>query len=264
MSSIYRKGQGGYFYYQAYVYDKKTNKKDKRVFYALGTKDKTEALEKKKQLDLEYEKKIKSENSYLNFISRFQLKSTLFIVPTTILITSFIIFNFFIPNQLNNQKNDSIIDDSYKKDKLIMEIVELNNTINRKPILDNENQLSKIKNQVTLASVKNTIPQYKIERVENLSDVFQQKKIYVTLDATTSVEGQRLVCNILKNRFSDYFNILICIYSSDPIGKNLAMGNIANISSEEKKRSWLGLYTFNSVEGAFFDDSPSSYLGFNN
>ena len=48
MSSIYRKGRDGYFYYQAYITNSKTGKKDKRVFHALNTKDKQLAQKKKK------------------------------------------------------------------------------------------------------------------------------------------------------------------------------------------------------------------------
>ena len=46
MSSIYRKGRDGYFYYQAYVKNPKTGKKDKKVFHALGTRDRKVAEEK--------------------------------------------------------------------------------------------------------------------------------------------------------------------------------------------------------------------------
>ena len=57
MSSIYRKGRDGYFYYQAYVRNKKTGKKDKRVFHALQTKNRTEAIEKQSKLDEKYKRK---------------------------------------------------------------------------------------------------------------------------------------------------------------------------------------------------------------
>ena len=43
MSSIYRKGRDGYFYYQTYVYNLETGKNDKKIFHALGTKDENEA-----------------------------------------------------------------------------------------------------------------------------------------------------------------------------------------------------------------------------
>ena len=56
MSSIYKKGRDGYYYYQTYVYNPESKKKDKRVFHALGTKDFVEAETKQHKLDLQYEK----------------------------------------------------------------------------------------------------------------------------------------------------------------------------------------------------------------
>ena len=43
MSSIYRKGRDGYFYYQTYVFNKKSGKKDKKIFHALKTKSRNKA-----------------------------------------------------------------------------------------------------------------------------------------------------------------------------------------------------------------------------
>ena len=43
MSSIYKKGRDGYFYYQAYVYNPKTGKYNKKIYHSLGTKDLEEA-----------------------------------------------------------------------------------------------------------------------------------------------------------------------------------------------------------------------------
>ena len=50
MSSIYRKGRDGYFYYQAYVLDEKLGEKIKRIFHSLGTKNAEEAKLKQKSL----------------------------------------------------------------------------------------------------------------------------------------------------------------------------------------------------------------------
>ena len=59
MSSIYKKGRDGYFYYQAYIFNPKSNRKDKRVFHSLGTKDRDIAEVKKKKLDsIKFENKI--------------------------------------------------------------------------------------------------------------------------------------------------------------------------------------------------------------
>ena len=56
MSSIYKKGRDGYYYYQTYVYNPESKKKDKRLFHALGTRDPIEAATKQRKLDLQYEK----------------------------------------------------------------------------------------------------------------------------------------------------------------------------------------------------------------
>ena len=57
MSSIYRKGRDGFFYYQTYVRNPKTGKKDKRIFHSLGTKDRLIAQEKQLEYDNKYEAK---------------------------------------------------------------------------------------------------------------------------------------------------------------------------------------------------------------
>ena len=59
MSSIYRKGRDGYFYYQTYVFNKETGKKDKKIFHSLGTKDFDTASVKKLELDKKYNHKNK-------------------------------------------------------------------------------------------------------------------------------------------------------------------------------------------------------------
>ena len=58
-----------------------------------------------------------------------------------------------------------------------------------------------------------------------------------------------------------FSNIVICLYANNRSGKDLARGNNTNLSVEEQKQSWLAMYTYNSVEGEYFDDNPSSYLG---
>ena len=39
------------------------------------------------------------------------------------------------------------------------------------------------------------------------------------------------------------------------------MGNDEIVSVAEQKRSWLAMYSYNSVEGEYFDDNPGGYLG---
>ena len=40
------------------------------------------------------------------------------------------------------------------------------------------------------------------------------------------------------------------------------MGKKDNVSVQDKKRFWLAMYTYNPVEGEYFDGYPSGYLGF--
>ena len=60
--------------------------------------------------------------------------------------------------------------------------------------------------------------------------------------------------------FPEFSNLVICIYSDSKIGKELANGNDFGITNYEKA-SWLAMYTNNNVEGAYFDDDPTRYLG---
>ena len=56
---------------------------------------------------------------------------------------------------------------------------------------------------------------------------------------------------------------MICLYSDNSPGKILAKGNDEIVSVEEQKQSWLSMYTYNLVEGKYFDNNPSGYLGAN-
>ena len=64
MSSIYRKGRDGYFYYQTYVKNPKTGKKDKRIFHSLRTKNRKEAERKQSNLAARYDQVTRSRKYY--------------------------------------------------------------------------------------------------------------------------------------------------------------------------------------------------------
>ena len=72
MSSIYKKGRDGYFYYQAYVLDPSTGKKNKRVYHSLGTKNENTA----KNLQIKYDEKYSTNR--LKMSSNFLLLSAKF------------------------------------------------------------------------------------------------------------------------------------------------------------------------------------------
>ena len=70
-----------------------------------------------------------------------------------------------------------------------------------------------------------------------------------------------LVCQKIQKEHSQYSNILICIYTNDSDGYKFAMGENNELSLEAQKRAWLAMYSFNTVEGHYFDGNPGAYLG---
>ena len=270
MSSIYRKGRDGYFYYQTYVYNKESKKKDKRIFHALRTKDLREAEEKQIQLDIKYEQRSKKEFNLLWTSSNLFRKRTIAIILTTIAIT-ILVSDYFITDTTNNQKGQlKTIGKVRKSENKIL--FNIDSSLHQKPLINPrknkviKKQTETIKKNIDKSRKKITvsIPKYSIERIDTLSSVFEQGKIYVTINANTSYESQRLLCDNLKKRFSEFSNIVICLYTDSEIGKDFANGIGETISSEEQKKVWLAMYTYNSVEGAYFDDNPSGYLSTNN
>ena len=77
-----------------------------------------------------------------------------------------------------------------------------------------------------------------------------------------SEKDQRILCKYLTDKYSEFSNILICFYLDSQIGVSIAKGELKNLISEKQKRTWLAMYTYNPVEGEYFDNSPSRYLGF--
>ena len=104
------------------------------------------------------------------------------------------------------------------------------------------------------------IPSYKVQRIERLPGVFEQGKIYLIVDNYHSSQSLKRVCEDIVKEYSEFSNFIICLYSSDSAGKLLANGYDEKVSIEEKKHSWLAMYTFNAAEGAYFDDNPTDYL----
>ena len=267
MSSIYKKGRDGYYYYQTYVYNPETKKKDKRIFHALGTKDLLEAKTKQHELDLQHEKQNYINPSSSRLLNNFKINPTITIIVGSIAIT-IILVNYFRPNTI---KQNSSGPNFTEKAVIIEEKIDvMPNTVEPVKHVINEQVTPKIEKiteilitnpEPKLVEPKVIIPKYTVERVDRLSGAFEQGKVYVTINKKSSNESQRLLCEDLTKRFSEFSNIVICVYANNRAGKDLAMGNDENISIEEQKQSWLAMYTYNSVEGEYFDDNPSGYLG---
>ena len=267
MSSIYRKGRDGYYYYQTYVYNPESKKKDKRIFHSLSTKNLLEAETKQKELDIQYEKQNYIDPNSSKLTYNFSLKPTIAIIVGTIAIT-ILVLDFFKPSTVKQKTNGSIIPEKVEgvENKFVVpsKIIESVNLVPKEqmdPIKENIPEIIETTTEPKQVAPKVTIPEYTVERVDRLSGAFEQGKVYVTINKNSSNDSQRLLCENLTKRFSEFSNIVICLYANSQAGKDLARGNDETVSVEEQKRSWLAMYTYNSVEGEYFDDNPSGYLG---
>lgn len=255
MSSIYRKGRDGYFYYQTYIYNPLTKKKNKRIFHSLGTKNRDEAIIKQNFFDKKYQKK------------PFNLKKYVFktIEKSYFLMT---IFTFTVLIYMLT-KEDEITEKLQIKESVLPQ--KKNHTINT----FNGNKKSRdeeLKSEVLNLNIKKldsepienvSMPDYIIKRSEKVSGIFEQAKLYITVNEQISSKQQLILCKYLNKKYSEYANIVISIYADTKVGNSIAKGDVTNFSRNEIKNNWLALYTYNSVEGEYFDSTPSNYLGLN-
>tara|TARA_X000000368_G_C23005922_1_gene701151 strand:+ start:66 stop:860 length:795 start_codon:yes stop_codon:yes gene_type:complete len=262
MSSIYRKGRDGYYYYQTYVYNPENKKKDKRVFHALGTKDVETAKLKQNELDLKYDKQSLTDFDSIDKFHIFNLKTSALII---LIITITVYLGNLIKKKEVVEKTNFSIDSKnnqeiYKNNDSAFQIVDTQDTFKEQVKYTKEIPVEE-KNSTEAVNIEKIIPTHTVERVERLSGAFEQGKLYVSIDIKSSNASQNLLCRELKKRYNEFSNIIICLYANNHAGRNLALGNDNNVNIEEQKRFWLAMYTYNSVEGEYFDDNPSGYLG---
>ena len=268
MSSIYRKGRDGYYYYQTYVHNPETGKKDKRIFHSLGTKDKMEAEEKQVEFDTQYERAGQERTKPSGNILHGQNFKTIAIISVTILLT-IIVVGLLDENPKNKKKikDHPVIQDAIKETSLPITVTDFKEEVGSG--IPKSTAAKDAKPEIQKQTVKKSqpvkpkpvIPKYTIIRVERLSGAFDQGKIYATVDRKASTESLRLLCDKLKKRYSEFSNIVICLYADSKAGKEMASGNVASISAEDKKKAWLSMYSYNPVELEYFDDNPGGYLG---
>ena len=248
MSSIYRKGRDGYYYYQTYVYNPETGKKDKRIFHSLGTRELTQAEEKQAELDNQYEKQIKGKQKKSIFSFFSDQRKSISLVFITVIITVFIM-NTFQNEPAPNKKFLKKAESSSVNQKKIQ--------LQNKPTGPSKVLIQKLKQK----KPKPAIPEHKVVRVDRLSGVFDQGKVYVTVAKKASTASLRLLCKKLTDQHKEFSNIVICIYDSSPVGQELAQGVKSDYSNEAQKKAWLAMYSYNPVEGDYFDNNPGGYLG---
>jgi hypothetical protein len=249
MSSIYRKGRDDYFYYQAYVFNPVSKKKDKRIFHSLKTKDRSEALIQQAELDAKYSNKKDSlfklskilENNFQKAcIGLFFLSLTVYYVTQT--------------SRLNGDKPEFIIEKDFQE-------AAKNDTLNsnlKKTIKASK----KIKVDLNNNKFLGSIPEYSLQRIEKSYGSFGQGKLFLTVSSDIGEEDQRILCKYLADKYSEFSNILICFYLDSETGVSIAKGELKNLISEKQKKNWLAMYTYNPVEGEYFDNNPSRYLGY--
>ena len=253
MSSIYRKGRDGYFYYQAYIVNPETGKKDKRVFHSLNTRDKLVAKDKQLFFDAKYDKQNKIKQKVFQ-------KSLLILSILSILL---ILFNY-MNSKLMHHNNEKANVEVLQKD---LRVIETNiDTVKSSPLHDHtEISMKNIKNGIEtdnfIIGGKNIIPKYTIVRKQSLRDRFDQVKVFVTVPPNSKEKEIESLCKKLKNDFDKYSNILICIYAENEEGILMANGLSNMIDKSDTRNVWLAMYSYNPIEGEYFDSEPSNYLG---
>ena len=244
MSSIYKKGRDGYYYYQAYVYNSQTKKKDKRVFHSLGTKDYNEAEKKKLNLDKIYEEKAAGKKFY-----------KLGMLFTAVLLLA-------IAHTFNKNKKKDILIKNISQDSAVKLVDDISQDLKLNDLIDNVNSESLIDN---IDSNKDNyiikVPAYNIEKIDKLGGAFNQVKIHATIDKNIDNASKLKLCSFLSDEFNQFTNIVICLYVNNPLGKAIASGSTENFTIDEKRKTWLAMYSYNPVEGEYFDDRPSGYHG---
>ena len=270
MSSIYRKGRDGYFYYQTYVKNPKTGKKDKRIFHSLRTKNRQEAERKQSDLDARYNQVTKSSKYYFKDLISTNKVSVIGPIIATLVLTFFLI-DAFKPS-MTNKRIVNLGKIANKKEKAISELNESSATNNDFVEHDHRNSIikspksstSKMNDDYTVNSssqISSGAPGYEIVRIQRISETFKQGRVFVVINENTSNENQLALCQNLTKQFSEFSNIVICLYANNSAGIKLAEGKRDATTGAEQRQYWLAMYTFNSVEGEYFDDYPSGYLG---
>ncbi len=254
MSSIYRKGRDGYFYYQTYVLNPETKKKNKRIFHSLGTKDRFIAIKLKRKYDSRYEKSSEGKT----VIDKSKLKLALLLsIPLAVFLFFYSYNIFFNSRDLGNasftfSEKDMINEiKTTKMDTLFNGMMDMDSSI----VWDEQFNIE-------IETFENgVIPNYTIARVEQISDAFSQAKIYMFVEGQPSSRSLQSLCDKVTKKFSEYSNLVICIYDDTKVGQGLAYGRISKYDSQIENKTWIAFYTYNEVEGPYFDNNPTGYLG---
>ena len=258
MSSLYRKGRDGYFYYQRYV-KSSDNKTKKKIFHSLGTKSRKVAEKKRRDYDQFYDNYPPNKTNFtlLNYFNKNSYSIKAFFI--------FVLFISLIAFYLNIFENDGMATKAVNHTNSSQDSLSLKLTVekNIESVQTKASDSTEIENNYKSIKLneKLILPNYRIERVELLSVAFNQAKIYLLTDNNLDKETLLYLCEKIKSDFQQYDNLVICVYNNSEVGNALASGANINIDQLKMSQEWLAMYTYNKVEGSFFDNNPTLYLG---
>lgn len=256
MSSIYRKGRDGYFYYQTYIKNKNSGKMDKRIYHSLRTKDEDKAKNLKEYYDKLYVKNKKIRNKLL---------STLYLNKKIFFTSSSIMFFLITFTLMTNKKVSAIelfANDHYEydhKNNLQQSNKKsLNEEINKKisilvPVSKNTTLVDTAKPRIKI-----DLENFVIQREESIFRNFEQGNIFITTKYNQPEELKSL-CKMIKEQFNQYSSIIISVYKDNNEGISIAKGIVSSTESDFNNDTWLAMYTFHPAEGEFFDSKPNIY-----
>ena len=262
MSSIYKKGRDGYFYYQTYLRDKSTGLKTKKIFHSLGTKSFSEA---KKQIA--YDKRY-SESEKTSKYKKIFLEHKLLICIVFVNLT----FMIVLYNMLSVSSKDtfSILQDpsngTYLSSPISSTTSDLDTTISTDELVSDISEKKDFNivfedsNYLSIPKEDMVLPKYTIHRVDELSDSFSQAKMFLTVDPNSSSDALLKLCEVITLKNSNYSNLVICLYADNKIGREIAKSSGSKALIIDSPKSWIAMYSYNKVEGVYFDDNPTQFI----
>ena len=266
MSSIYRKGRDGYFYYQSYIYNPNSGKKDKKIYHSLGTKNRLEAEKYKAKLDLKYSKNKIRKKFYI--LGSFSILTCFFI---------YLLYNYYSKKNNHQFSRDTKLYDvslmdqdlkilpeeksDYKDERSLSSIGK--NLFNKKDSLIDTigNFKTKTKDSSLLmkSNLKTAKVDYEIFKIEQISVSFDQWKIFVLIDSNYNDKELHRLCSMIKNDYNKYPNLIICVYHNFSSKSNI--DEFISKNTNQLNDYWVAMYSYNPSEGEYFDGNPRSYLG---
>ena len=201
MSSIYRKGRDGIYYYQAYVFNPKTGKINKRIFHSLGTKDKSEAIEQQVKLDKKYQKLKKNSGKYGTLKALIGKKGPYLV--SIVFFIGFYILQKKSSEHIRDLNDDIAILEKNLKTNDVDKPVEKNQEADTKIETDQSIKDAKMKDKAGSAHLINDIiiPSYNIIRTEKTSGGSNMIKIYATVNGSHTEQVLISLCRNIKKIF---------------------------------------------------------------